>query len=259
MVKFERRDPFPLVDLDAFSKSEAASHARDADSWLGLRVEEIERALAGGKSNRPAPLASGQHQQLWFGLEPRDLQTPYLEIRHLLQSVVPMGRPSIVVDLGAAYARMAFVIERHFLTTRFIGFEYVGERVEAARQALSRIGAKRSSVEHVDLTCSLFELPTADVYFIYDYGTPTAIEKTLHDLRKISLRRDIVIIARGRVCRYAIESRHGFWLKRANPGEPERSVTVYRSSLAVDRVEAPVQDTVKIIDSTHHTQYDGQI
>ena len=228
MIRFERRDPFPIHDQ--FSKSEALAHATDCDAWLGLRVDEIESRLAAGGSSKPAPTTSGGHQQLWFGLAPRDLQTPYLELRRLLASV---GGSGLVVDLGAAYARMAFVIERHYPEMSFIGFEYVGERVTEARRALTAFGAGRSRVDHVDLTSSAFKMPAADVYFIYDYGTPAAIEKTLYDLRRATRGRLVTLVARGRVCRYAIESRHASWLIKRNPSEAESAVTVYRSRLGL--------------------------
>lgn len=235
MVKFERRDPFPLVEQ--FGRSEALDHAAACDAWLGLRVVEIERELASRGSARPAPASSGAHQQLWFGLEPRDLQTPYLEIRHLLSG---LGEFTSVVDLGAAYARMAFVIERHFTGARFTGFEYVGERVAEARAALQRFGASRSWIEHLDLTAPSFIMPRADVYFVYDYGTPAAIEKTLHDIRRATRDHRAVIVARGRVCRYAIESRHASWLTK--PVAPESSVTVYSTNF--DGIETSVQNGV---------------
>lgn len=260
MITFERRDPFPLLPLGGFSKSEAQAHAAAADRWLGLRVEEIEERLRTAGSRAAARSSSGAHQQLWFGLEPRDLQTPYLELRSILEAVVPrrLSLPqtasALVVDLGCAYARMAFVIERHFPEAKFRGYEYVGERVREAQGALTRFGSKRSSVEHADLTSPAFVLPRADVYFIYDYGTPAAIEKTLYDLHRV-LRESgqpATIVARGRVCRYAIESRHGFWLRRSDVSAPERAFTIYESHLGVDRVEAPVQDGVEIIDRAHH-------
>lgn len=236
MVKFERRDPFPHLNLGSFSKLAALDHAEEADRDLGLRVEMIEATLSSKGSRAPAPVSSGDHQNLWFGLEPRDLQTPYLEIRALLESVLPVGRQLEVVDLGCAYARMAFVIERHFPLVSFQGFEYVGERVNEARRVLEIAGAKRSRVDHADLTSKDFRLPRADVYFVYDYGTPAAIEKTLHDLKRVSSGRPLMIVARGRVVRYAIESRHP-WLSRFEPNAPERAFTIYRSR---NEVEASV-------------------
>ncbi len=234
MVKFETRDPFPMLPLGSFSRTEAGAHAANADRWLGLKVDAIELTLLNDGSRRPAPQTSGTHQQLWFGLDTRDLQTPYLEIRNILESHLDCTQAQRVVDLGAAYARMAFVIERHFPQTYFRGFEYVGERVLEARRCLVNFGARRSQIDHVDLTSQQFKIPLADIYFIYDYGTPAAIEKTLHDLKRVALQRTssapMTIVARGRVCRYAIESRHATWLSKVDPSSPERAVSVYRSN-----------------------------
>jgi precorrin-6B methylase 2 len=239
MVKFERRDPFPYLPDGSFSKSEARAHAVEADLYLGLRIPEIESKLNQQGSKTPAPDASGEHQQLWFGLDPQDLLTPYLEIRTTLENLKLQGKKH-VVDLGAAYGRMGFVIERNYPDLLFTGYEYVGERVVEAERALKRFGAKRASVEHADLTSSHFHLPDADVFFIYDYGTPKAIEKTLHDLRKQALKKEILIVARGRSCRYSIETRHR-WLSKADALAPERAITVYRSLLSLNRIESPVE------------------
>lgn len=231
MVQFSLRDPFPHVAQ--FSRSEALDHAAACDAWLGLRVNAIEEQLRRRGSGAKPSRAGGHEQNLWFGLEPRDLQTPYLEIRSLLELLGPFRS---VVDLGAAYGRMGFVIERHFPQAMFTGFEYVGERIESARAALRKFGASRAWMEHADLTSPSFVMPLADVYFLYDYGTPAAIEKTLHDLRRASLGRRVHVIARGRVCRYAIESRHLFWLSK--PIGAESAVTVYSSG--IDGIEASV-------------------
>ena len=267
MVKFERRDPFPHLPIGSFSKSEAQTHAADVDAWLGLRVESIEESLRVRGSKLAAPSTSSNHQQLWFGLEPRDLQTPYFEIRSILESVLPKESAGSVIDLGAAYSRMGFVVERHFPLATFRGFEYVGERVNESRLALARFGAKRASVEHVDLTSPRFQMPAADLYFVYDYGTPAAIEKTLFDLQRVARRsaggRKVIIVARGRVCRYAIESRHANWLKRQDVSAPERAFTIYESDfnmfVGVDRIEPTMQNDVHVIDRADHAQGDRQV
>ncbi|MEK7355574.1 MAG: hypothetical protein AAB250_03950, partial [Bdellovibrionota bacterium] len=99
MPKFEARDPFPL--MTNFTASEARDHAVGADRWLGLRVDEIEASLAKSGSRDPAPSTSGDKHQLWFGLSPRDLLTPYLEIRRSLAEL-KLTPGMTVVDLGAA-------------------------------------------------------------------------------------------------------------------------------------------------------------
>ena len=228
MPRFEARNPFPLQA--EFSLNEARDHAMEADRWLGLRVDVIEASLARQGSRDPAPQTSGDKHQLWFGLSPRDLLTPYLEIR-LMLSELCLKPGMTVIDLGAAYGRMGFVLHRHEPGVRFIGYEYVGERVREGRVALDRFGAELAELHHADLTASVFKVAKADVYFLYDYGTPKAIEKTLFDLCRIARERPITIVARGRTCRYAIESRHS-WLAKADPLAPEAAITIYRS---VDR------------------------
>ncbi|MES2965446.1 MAG: hypothetical protein V4760_16305 [Bdellovibrionota bacterium] len=253
MSTFQPRDPFPLQAQ--FSASEARDHAVDADRWLGLRVDEIEAALAKRGSREPAPSTSGDKHQLWFGLSPRDLLTPYFEIRRSLSGLALEPGMS-VVDLGAAYGRMGFVLHRHEPGVRFLGYEYVGERVRDGRRALERFGATLAELHHADLTSPEFKLPQADVYFIYDYGTPKAIEKTLFDLKRVAAKKAITIVARGRACRYSIESRHG-WLAKADPAAGETAITIYRSR--ADAIEAPMQYGVEIVDRRKRARHDRDL
>lgn len=228
MLKFALNDPFPLVDERSHSEAEAREHSRQVDAWLGLEVREVESRLATLGSKKRAPRASDRHQQLWFGLDEQLLMTPYVEIRRLLDrlGLVPGDR---VVDLGAAYGRMGFVVQRHHPGVDFVGYEYVGERVDEGRRCLRAKGCDRASLQHVDLTSQSFSLHAARVFFLYDYGTLPAIEKTLHALKKIALRQPLTVVGRGRHCRYAIETHHG-WLQKADPLAGESRVTVYRSS-----------------------------
>lgn len=235
--------------------SDARDHAADADRWLGMRVEPIEATLTRVGSREPAPATSGDKHQLWFGLSPRDLLTPYLEIRRSLASLA-LEPGMTVVDLGAAYGRMGFVLHRHEPGVRFVGYEYVGERVREGNRALEKFGATLAELHHADLTSPSLKIASADVYFVYDYGTPKAIEKTLYDLKKVAVRSPITIVARGRTCRYAIESRHP-WLAKADPFAPEDTITIYRSSANV--VEASVKDAIKVIDRRDQTRRDRDL
>jgi len=227
MVRFSPSDPFPLTDLAVHSQSDLRAHSARVDQWLGLRTREIETRLMARGCRERAPGASGEAQELWLGLDVQALLTPYCEIRAILERLKP--RPGhTVIDLGAAYGRMAFVIERHFHGVRFAGYEYAGERVREGRRAFAQAGLKNSRLEHVDLTAGDFRPQTAQIYFIYDYGTPKAIEKTLYDLRRLSKETDAVIVCRGRHCRYLISTRHP-WLINAFPGEPEGRISIYRT------------------------------
>lgn len=227
MVHFSPSDPFPLVDLTKHTQSELRAHSARVDRWLGLRTLEIEGQLAERGCRERAPSSCGESQELWLGLDVQALLTPYCEIRAILERLRPNAGDT-VIDLGAAYGRMAFVIERHFPGVRFVGYEYVGERAREGRRAFNGAGLKRSRLEHADLAAGDFQPEDAQIYFIYDYGTPKAIEKTLYDLRRRSQESPAFVVCRGRHSRYLISNRHP-WLKSAFPGEPEGVVTIYHA------------------------------
>ncbi|HVK61203.1 MAG TPA: hypothetical protein VM432_06615 [Bdellovibrionales bacterium] len=220
MLSFERRDPFPLISSHP-SAAEKKAHSIEVDRWLGLRINEVEARLNQAGSQQPAPDSSGAHQNLWFGLAPQELLTPYVEIREVLERIQPKSG-STVVDLGAAYARIGFVLARHFPEVSFEGFEYVGERVREGRRALEAFGAKHARLHHADLTAKEFEIPRAQTYFIYDFGTDGAIERILNQLRK-KIAADACVVARGRRTQYAIEDHHR-WLKRRGSDQKAYSV-----------------------------------
>jgi hypothetical protein len=233
MIPFSAAQPFPLVDC----LTDAKTHARKVDDWLGLDTEAIERALILKGCRKPAPASCGERQELWLGLDVQDLLTPYLDLRQLLHELQPKPGETIV-DLGAAYGRMAFVLGRHYPGTSFVGYEFVGERIEEGRRALERAGFDTKTgllrLEHADLASRSFVPQPADIYFLYDYGTMKSVEKTLHDLRKIAATRVCRIVARGRHCRALISARHP-WLEAS----VERGrATIYRT---VDRSSATTE------------------
>jgi hypothetical protein len=229
MRQFNPADPFPLVDPASYTKRDASHHSSLCDSWLRFRINEIEKQLAGFGCRKRAPETSGEKQQLWMGLDPQDLLTPYLEIRWLLEKLSPLPGQT-VADLGAGYGRMGFVMARHFPDVTFVGYEYVGERVQEARRCLEKFGAPEARMVHADLASSDFVPESADFYFLYDFGTPKAIEKVLHDLRRQAKSRPVTLLSRGRQSRYIIESRHP-WLIKADPAAAEGRTTIYLAHL----------------------------
>ena len=226
MRDFDPVTPFPFFDQGLHTPSEVSALAQQTDEWLGLRISEIENKLAVHGCRKRARDSSKEKQELWFGLEPQKLLTPYTEIRSLLETLNPQPG-QIVVDLGAAYGRMGFVIAKCFPQVNFVGYEYVGERVEEGRRCLARLAFdSRIRMEHADLAANDFHPVAADFYFIYDFGTLKAIEKTLYDLKRIAKQRPITLVGRGRHCRYLIETRHS-WLKHAFADAPECAATIY--------------------------------
>lgn len=227
MLSFNPAEPFPFIEGSAHSYGEAQGHSSAVDAWLGLDIDRVEESLAKNGCRGRAPHASGERQELWIGLAVKSLLTPYTEIRSLLEKLkLPDG--SVVVDLGAGYGRMAFVIARHFGQLSFVGYEYVGERVKESLRCLGKANHANVKMIHADLSSRDFSPIDADVYFIYDYGTPKAIEKTLHDLRKVAQSRAITVVGRGRLCRDLIE-RHHPWLSQVVKPEHLGHSSIYRT------------------------------
>jgi hypothetical protein len=223
MIAFDPNDPFPLIDLDRVSYADQQAHSALVDEWLGLRIEQIESALL-ERFDREA--ARTRDERFWIGLPAKSLLTPYTEIRSLLETL--NLKDGALIDLGAGYGRMGFVIARHCPNLNFTGIEVVTDRVREGSLALSKFSDRAIRLIEGDLSASDFVLPEADVYFLYDYGSSTAIEKTLCDLRDMSLKRSITVIGRGGASRDAIERRHG-WLSQVRKPQHFAHFSIYRS------------------------------
>lgn len=183
------------------------------DAHLGFQTEEIEKMLL----NHWGPKTVSSDVQAWVGLPVQAMQTPYTELRQILDLLSPEDT-STVVDLGCAYGRMAHVVGHHYPHVNFIGFELVGERVQEGRRVLANFDYPRCRLETVDLSAPDFTPPPAEYYFIFDFGSRPAIEKILEDLKKISLQKSITVVARGRGIRNWIYQSHP-WLYAMN--EPQ--------------------------------------
>jgi hypothetical protein len=216
MLDFSPADPFPLLSEDSHTYSEAQAHSRLADEWLGLKTDLIESTVK-----------STDGQQTWAGLGISALMTPYTELRLILEKLKPQPGQT-VIDLGAAYGRLAFVIEACFPGARFIGYELEQARVVEGRAAYAYNQLKLAELHQADLSSKKFTLESAEFYFIYDYGTRQAINKTLLDLRLISLTRKITVVGRGRSSRDAIERGHP-WLSQVVTPEHFKHFSIYRS------------------------------
>lgn len=228
MIRFNPDAPFPLLAAESHSYAEAQIHSAKVDSWLGMRTEAVELALNGPG---PAGKVVDQEtaiQQLWIGLPTRTLLTPYTEIRLILDQLAPPAG-STVVDLGAGYGRMGFVVGWHYPEVRFIGYELVDERVTEARRCLEEFAFPRVRMECADLNEASFRPESAEFYFLYDFGSRQAIDKTLDDLREIARSRAITVVGRGRASRDAIERRNP-WLSEVVAPEHYPHYSIYRTA-----------------------------
>lgn len=195
----------------------AKRHAASADAWLGLRVDKVEGALADPRDG----------QERWVGRHASVFLTPYVELRAWLEALRPQAG-DVVVDLGAGYGRLGFVMARHFPQCRFRGYELVPERVAEGAKALQRFPAPSASLEVADISADAWQLPPAAIYFIYDFGSRESIAKVLEKLRERAGAQAIRVVGRGRGVRDQIERAHP-WLGSVHEPIHGPHYSVYRS------------------------------
>lgn len=227
MIPFDPNDPFPLLNDQQQDYAEEQIHSLKVDQWLGIDSESTEKNLAKHTDYSLTRDSRGVLQQSWIGLNPSALLTPYSELRRILTELNPKEGDRII-DLGAAYGRMAFVIAKHFPEVEFTGYELIAERVRVGQKAFLNYGIKPEALHLQDITDPNFFLIPAPYYFIYDFGSRDAIEILLQKLQSIAKQQSITIVGRGRATRDAIEKSHP-WLSQINSPEHFGRFSIYRS------------------------------
>lgn len=241
--------PLPLSDRKrlashlAFYESPKANdivkrqHSNMLDKILGFRVKYIEEMLvAEARGFEP----DGSHEtwgplmhegvQTWVGLDLQTLQTPYSELLRIFQ-LLKIKPYQHVIDLGAAYGRMGVILGGLFIKNSFTGFEYVKSRVDEGNRIYRELGFKKCQLLEQDLFDPAFELPEADVYFIYDYGQVEHINHTLKQIEAIAHKRPLKIVVRGKFTRRIIEDKHP-WMDLKYEGKLEEYFSVYTAYIA---------------------------
>lgn len=212
-----------LPTLESYSYSDARSFSRNLDLKLGFEIEKAEQAIL--KNNPLTP---------WAGLDPEALQTPYPEVRLMLQRL-DLQEGQAIIDLGAGYGRMGLVIAQFFPGVSFAGYEISSERVTEGIRMLNHLKheselMRSDSIQliHADISRTDFVVPEVDVYFIYDFGDLESIVRVIDQLKEISRRRKIRVVGRGRRTRDHIE-RQEPWLSQVNPPDHCGNFSIYRS------------------------------
>lgn len=213
------------------NNSSILKQSREIDNALGLNVLEIEKKLCKElfMKNPQGNLHSfGKTEyngnQTWIGLEPDVFQTPYSELLEILNIITPK-EGELLVDLGAGYGRIGFLMNAFFSKAKFQGYEYVEERVIEANNCFKRHGLE-SKLFQADLTEDNFELPVADYYFIYDYSHPEHIRHTLNKISDVADNKKITVIGRGKGVRSIIEYNHP-WLSDVQTPFRNENYTIY--------------------------------
>jgi len=214
LYELNPKNLFPQVEDYDYQKAKA--HAEKVDQFLGYNIEDVEKKIAARFLSSYRDVNHLSPTQLWINLEPAILQTPYIEIRNMLDSIPQHCAKNKVIDLGCAYARMAHVVHKHYPNSLFMGFETVLERAQEAQRVINSLQMKQTQILCQDLMAPDFQVPQADVFFIYDYGSHEAITKTLNELKSHATAKSMTVIARGRLSRHLILKDHA-WLSGVNP------------------------------------------
>lgn len=212
-------------------------HANMVDRILGFRLKYIEEMLvAEARGFEP----EGSHEswgptmhqgvQTWVGLDLQTLQTPYSECLRILQ-LLKVKPYQHIIDLGAAYGRMGVVIGGLFIKNSFVGYEYVKARVDEGNRVFNELGFNRSKLIQQDLSDPEFDLPQADIYFIYDYGQVEHIDHTLKQIEAIAHKRPLKIVVRGKFTKRIIAERHP-WMDLKYEGKLEELFSIYTAYIA---------------------------
>jgi hypothetical protein len=218
--RFDPLNPFPLVTAGTISYALQKEHAEAADHYFGYEIEKVEAKL---KQETSQDEKSAQ----WIGLDPQSLQTPYTELRWML-SVLNLKPGQTIVDLGAGYGRMGLVMHTHYPDCNFVGIEIAKTRVDEGNRVFKNHQAMHAILLHADVASENFEIPDAEVYFIYDLSRLKTIKLVIDRLKERSRKKSICVIGRGRATRDQIE-RNEPWLSQMVEPKYFSNFTVYRS------------------------------
>ncbi len=186
-VNFDRNFLKQLISEQIEDYALSKIQSQKIDDYLGYRVFESESLL---KKNKESD------QNFWIGLDADVLQTPYYEIFKMLD-FAEIKENETVIDLGSAYGRMGIVMALFYSKSFFVGYEYLGERVNQGNQVFVKYNFENSVQKQIDLASESFTLPDSDLYFIYDFGSKKDVYIVLEKLRIISKNKKIRVIARG--------------------------------------------------------------
>lgn len=205
-------------DLSSFhNMKNCRSFSRDLDKRLGFRISQIESKLlkkyrafdkTSDSSNKKKHF---EGSETWIGLHPQVLQTPYSEIIHFF-SYLRNKDIKKVVDFGAAYGRIGLVLAALYPDAEFTGYEIVEKRSSEATRVFGSLGLSRLSMRNQNILDECFELPSADIYFIYDFSDPHDLRVILKKLSEKLYKEDFYLVAKGEGVRSLIQLKYPeFW------------------------------------------------
>ncbi|PIP93820.1 MAG: hypothetical protein COW00_04490 [Bdellovibrio sp. CG12_big_fil_rev_8_21_14_0_65_39_13] len=206
--------------------------SREIDVLIGFDIRQIERnlldaALKISPDANISGLGRALHDgnQTWIGLDERTLCTGYDELFKMFD-IVGLENESCIIDLGAAYGRMGLVMQSLQPSAHYLGYEYVPERVEEGNRILKQFHCDNALLVTQDLFADSFQMPEADIYFIYEYGRIDHIKHTLEQVQEASFGRKVKLIVRGDSTNSMIYYHHP-WIASVYKPRHEENFSVY--------------------------------
>lgn len=174
-------------------------HAEYIDKIFGFDADAVESNLENSyQAFSKINIDDANETQPWIGIGAQTLQTPYSAVYRAL-NLFANKKIKYVVDIGAAYGRVGIVTRALFPEAKFVGYEVMAERVAEGNRVF-----QKNKINHCDLFAKNvldqnFELPEADVYFIYDFSEPEHLQVIFDQIinRATSGDREFFLIIRG--------------------------------------------------------------
>ncbi|EQC47568.1 methyltransferase domain protein [Bacteriovorax sp. Seq25_V] len=103
-----------------------------------------------------------------------------------------------MIDLGSGYGRVGLVCSLIRPDVNFIGYEYVPHRVDVATNACEALDLQESlAFEVQDLSVESFDIPEADIYYLYDPFTEDTYHYVLEQIVEFSKHKKITVVTKG--------------------------------------------------------------
>jgi hypothetical protein len=193
-------------------------HAKRLDKILGFKIPKIEvKLLQKYRAYDKVNDASNKKQhyqgtQTWIGLHPQALQTPYNDIFDALYLLKDFDVKR-VVDIGAGYGRVGIVMNCLFPNAYFIGLEILKPRKVEGNRVFEQLELDNCEILLKNVLDDDFNLPTAQIYFIYDFSELDDICKILDELTSRMEKYDFFLITKGERVNYLLEHKYKkFWI-----------------------------------------------
>lgn len=124
------------------------------------------------------------------------VQTSYSTIFRALHSLqLPLN--AHLVDLGSGFGRIGLAAGLWRPDLRFSGYEFVAHRVDISNRAAKRAGIdSRVQFFCQNLSDPTFEIPAADVFYLYDPFSVATYQRVMARLAELGRTRRLIVIAK---------------------------------------------------------------